>query len=371
MINARDWTGSQIDWGWPAELFVGVRFLAASLFLVLAASGAVSIPTAGQNEPPDVSEYATHFNRGNELMRDMRFYEAAAEFREAVRLKPESLPAHQALAVAYATTDNLPLAWKEVRLLHQAKVEMPRAFLRLLAGEMPEEEAIKELESIEKELAEAQTEQVHSPAMSTKLGEALFRAGDYTGARQEAERVLQFDADQPDAHLLLGQMQSIDPQAGDQAIAHLKTYLQFASHEPANAKKAGLAYRLLAGIHDRTGDYAQALTAYEEGLKVAPTEAGMWNNAAWIYATVPEESLRNPERALEYARKAVALSEGKGRGHAAYLDTLAQALYLNGRFEEAVETEKEALSLSPDSEFMQGQLKRFEQAKQQAMAAKH
>ena len=73
--------------------------------------------------------------------------------------------------------------------------------------------------------------------------------------------------------------------------------------------------------------------------------------------------MRNPERALGYARKAVALSKGE---KAIYLDTLAEALYANRLFDEAVATEENALSMEPENEFYPDQLKKFQAAQRQA-----
>ena len=47
----------------------------------------------------------------------------------------------------------------------------------------------------------------------------------------------------------------------------------------------------------------------------------------------------------------------------AYLDTLAEAYYVNGQFAEAIEAEKKALSHEPDCKPCKEQLKKFEQAK--------
>ena len=94
----------------------------------------------------------------------------------------------------------------------------------------------------------------------------------------------------------------------------------------------------------------------------------MLNNAAWTYASAQDASLRNPEKALEYARKAVAISKG---AKANFLDTLAEALYANGLFDEAVATEKKALSLDPQYEFFPDQLKKFQAAQRHAPQSRH
>ena len=98
-------------------------------------------------------------------------------------------------------------------------------------------------------------------------------------------------------------------------------------------------------------------------MKTAPDDDVMLNNAAWAYATAQDASLHNPQKALDYARKAVALSKGE---KSFILDTLAEALYANSLFDEAVAKEKKALAFNPQSEIFQDQLKKFQAAQRQA-----
>jgi tetratricopeptide (TPR) repeat protein len=65
------------------------------------------------------------------------------------------------------------------------------------------------------------------------------------------------------------------------------------------------------------------------------------NNLAWELATGPAH-LRDPERAVSLARKAVARSSGT----AIYLNTLGVALYRTGQYAEAIATLEESLAAS-------------------------
>jgi len=322
--------------------------------------------------PPaqEATDYATHFNRGQELLRQMRFHESNAEFREAARLNPQYLPAQQALAVTYALNQNFVMSWKQVRLLRQSHVDVPKEFLQQLSASLSEAEAVKQLEDIEKNLAASQKAAADHPdnaALQAALGTALGKAGDYSASQHAAESALVLDPTQPEAHLLLGRRLGAEPPNSEQAIPHIKLYLQHVARIPETAKDVSQAYWMLGDLYRHSGRDQQALQTYEEGLKTSPDEASVLNNAAWIYATSQDASLRNPQKALAYARKAAELSKGE---KATVLDTLAEALYANRLFDQAVATEKKALSMEPQSEFYPDQLKKFHAAQRQAQQSR-
>jgi hypothetical protein len=83
------------------------------------------------------------------------------------------------------------------------------------------------------------------------------------------------------------------------------------------------------------------------------------NNLAWLFATSEDQQFRNPRGALEHAQRAVALS---GWQEAAFIDTLAEAFYVNGNFAEAVKVQTEALKLQPDNREYQEHMARYRKA---------
>jgi rhomboid protease GluP len=111
--------------------------------------------------------------------------------------------------------------------------------------------------------------------------------------------------------------------------------------------------------------YALAVEHYEAALRIKPDLAVAHNNLAWLYATSDDPNFRKPQEALEHARRAVALSKGK---QAAYLDTLAEAFYVNGQYEQAVRAQAQALSLEPDSKDLQEHMAKYRQAAAQHAA---
>lgn len=99
-----------------------------------------------------------------------------------------------------------------------------------------------------------------------------------------------------------------------------------------------------------------AISAYEKAMSIAPDVPHVLNNLAMLLITADDHSLRDKVRALALARRAIQLEKTP------YIwDTLAEALYANGRIEEAIAAEKEALAMNPeDREIYERQLERFE-----------
>jgi tetratricopeptide (TPR) repeat protein len=106
--------------------------------------------------------------------------------------------------------------------------------------------------------------------------------------------------------------------------------------------------------------YPDAINSYEKGLLIAPDDPEILNNFAWLLATCEDETFRNPEKALLLAKKAARLKK------AAHIqDTLAEAYFVNGYFDKAFSTQKEALSLVKKEEerlHFENQLAKFKEA---------
>ncbi|MBU4353037.1 MAG: tetratricopeptide repeat protein, partial [Nanoarchaeota archaeon] len=101
--------------------------------------------------------------------------------------------------------------------------------------------------------------------------------------------------------------------------------------------------------------YEDAMEAYERIIEIAPNQAVSLNNLAWLLVTAPNEGLRDKARALELAKKAVALERSP-----VFLDTLAEAFYANGFRQEAVKIIKEAITLETgNTDYYEKQLEKF------------
>ncbi|TWT87650.1 Regulatory protein BlaR1 [Pseudobythopirellula maris] len=100
-----------------------------------------------------------------------------------------------------------------------------------------------------------------------------------------------------------------------------------------------------AEIANGWGREAEAIADYERVLVVAPDHWVAKNNLAYLLATAKEESLRDAERAVVLARRAV---ESLPSPYYAAYETLATAQAANGEYDTASATWEQAISLAPE-----------------------
>lgn len=114
-------------------------------------------------------------------------------------------------------------------------------------------------------------------------------------------------------------------------------------------------YQMLGDFYQSSQKYKQALLAYEKSIYYRPKNALALNNMAWLLATCSDIEVKNPKLALETAKKASSIETSPY-----ILDTLAESLYINRFYEEAVKTELKALELEKnDKAYYEKQLKKF------------
>ncbi len=114
-------------------------------------------------------------------------------------------------------------------------------------------------------------------------------------------------------------------------------------------------YYNLAIVCQQMGDDRGAIRYYDRIVERHHHQAGAMNNLAWLLVTGVHTDPQELRRALNLARRAVALKPDPE-----FLDTLAEAYFVNGNRDEAVRVIKEAIAKTTSNRiYYEGQLKKF------------
>jgi tetratricopeptide (TPR) repeat protein len=218
-----------------------------------------------------------------------------------------------------------------------AKIDLPAAeFFRMfdhaaeLAAKGQDEAAIAEWKK-------ALQINPDDPMANNNLGTHLLKRGQLDEAVPRFQKAVELKPDYADAQNNLGIVLLQKGRVGE-AIEHLE------KAEEINPRNTQTYYNLGAAFYMQ-GKVTEALAEWRAGLHVDPEDLPLLSQAAWVLATNPEASVRNGSEAVELAARAVKLSGAKDP---AILDTLAAAYAEAGRFPEAVETARQALTLATE-----------------------
>lgn len=186
-----------------------------------------------------------------------------------------------------------------------------------------------------------------------RRGVELHTMGDFDGAIAEYRAAIRLKSKFAMSHFNLGITLAAKGEL-DASITELRTAIQLAP------KNADVHTGLASVLYDK-GDVQGAMAECRLAIDLKPKNANAWNTLAWMYATSKDPRFRDPGKALEYAQKAVSLSKAKDF---ASLDTLAEAYFVNGELDKAIETEEAALKLSPGHALLLKNLENYRNAKE-------
>jgi len=241
--------------------------------------------------------WLVHYNLGVALVQKGSVEQAIVHFQEALRIKPDSAEAHIDLGSA---------------LLQKGRVD--EAILHL-------QEALQ----IKPDSAEAHN----------NLGIALVQKGGVDKGIAEYQKALEIKSHYAEAHNNLG-IALVQKGGVDEGIAEYQKALQIESDYAE-------AHNNLGAALVRKGRMAEAITQYQKALAIEPADPKTQNNLALLLATGGEASLRNGDKAVQLARQANELADGK---NPLFLRTLAAAFAEAGRFGDAVQSAQRAIGLA-------------------------
>ena len=170
-------------------------------------------------------------------------------------------------------------------------------------------------------------------------------------AMREFGLALHLSPDSPRARLGLAQAYGAK---GDTARAQ-----QLMREALGKATETAEGQAVLGDVCSQMKLYDQAILHYQEALRRDPKLAEAHNNLAWLFATSVDPRYRNPRGALEHARRAVELTDWK---EPSFIDTLAEAFFVNNSFAEAVRTQSKALKLAPENREFREHMEKYRKA---------
>lgn len=165
-----------------------------------------------------------------------------------------------------------------------------------------------------------------------RRGEALFAVNQFDAALADFSKALELDESKHVARYHRAKIFEMQ-QKDDEALADYNFLVE-------NGIATGPVLYARSHVLKRKKKWSDALIDQENAVKLVPKFVDYINDLAWSLATVPDESLRNPKKAIALATEACELSQWK-RG--LVMDTLATAHAANEDFEKAVEVIDRAL----------------------------
>jgi tetratricopeptide (TPR) repeat protein len=121
-----------------------------------------------------------------------------------------------------------------------------------------------------------------------------------------------------------------------EAMVHYRKFLEL---EPANVE----ARNTLGTALIQQGHVREAIDQWQESLAIQPENGNAASNLAWVFATCPQDSIRDGTRAAELGEKALRISGGK---IPMIYRVLAAAYAERGRFADAIETGQRGAELA-------------------------
>jgi tetratricopeptide (TPR) repeat protein len=284
---------------------------------------------------------------------------AIREIQKALEMDNQFALAHLELAQLYSETGKPKEAAAELQKVAELNAALRAEF---------DEAAPEKSDATQKRMFEAQRKELSAyremiPTLIAALHTKGVREEQRTKSRallQESavrvKRILDAGPEDEEGFLLLAD--ALRELEEPRAVWAYETAIR-AARRSGQAGLAGRAWMGLGLLQQKARRDAAAMEMFSQGLLAAPEDPELLNAAAWLAATSANEPARNPQKAVEWAKKAVEATKEK---NAAYLSTLAEAYYASGQTIAAVRTISMAVFLAPEETAYREQMEKFKKA---------
>src|SRR4029077_20073994 len=120
------------------------------------------------------------------------------------------------------------------------------------------------------------------------------------------------------------------------ALTH---YRKLVDLQPDNME----VHNIVGTVLVQQGRVQEGVEEWQKVLSIEPGNGNAMSNLAWVFATSPDQSIRNGTKAVQLAEQAVRISGGR---IAILFRTLAAAYAENGRFVDAIQTAQRGIELA-------------------------
>jgi tetratricopeptide (TPR) repeat protein len=288
------------------------------------------------------TQWALHAWRGSVCAELGRLDEAAAEYQEAGRLRPDAaVPLRYQLAKLLALRGRLEQA---LAVCKEALRERPDdalpvfGLVRALWDGGRYNDAFAALKAILK-WNETTRPKVANAGALLDLGQLFLVKGPLDAAIAACQEAVRLRPDLQLAYYYLGEALARKGQWDDAIRARTEAVrLSPPQSLPARLCNLGLALGMKGRWEEATAAYRRAVKGDDHGDK---RFARVHNDAAWFLATCPDPRFRDPGEAVRLAKRAVELDPGEGT----LWNTLGAASYRAGEWQGAVDALNRSMDL--------------------------